>query len=188
MTFAAYDAEVQRLRTEAVKDTVEVAGLEGLQRLALRSPVPRQLGPMIAEVCEDEFRDELLCWLCEGDARDLAARACAGIRARAVGVAWVAEALHEPLESADEARLAIALAVEATPDLWDLLDKTSENMAAAYWRSMSPYDVFDPAHTTLATQRLIRSGRAWAAIQVLAIALHRKPPADLDPGSRMRVP
>lgn len=178
--FAAYDAEVQRLRTEAVKDTVEVAGVEGLQRLALRSPVPRQLGPVIAEVCEDEFRDELLSWLGEGDARDLAARAWAWSRARAVGIAWVDEALKS-LESADEARLAIALAVEATPDLWDLLDKTSENMAAAYWRSMSPYDIFEPAYTTLATQRLIKSGRAWAAVQVLANALHQKPPADLTP-------
>ncbi len=53
--YASYEAELARLRNDAVRETLEADALEGIRNLAARSPVPRFLGVALAEVADEQF-------------------------------------------------------------------------------------------------------------------------------------
>jgi hypothetical protein len=79
--FQAREAALLDLRRQAVKTTVESAGLDGLRDLARRSQVPGLLGQSVGEVAPDDLRQELITWLDDPDEK-LQAVAFSWARAR----------------------------------------------------------------------------------------------------------
>ena len=66
--YASYEAELARLRNDAVRETLEADALGGIRDLAARSTVPRFLGVALAEVADAQFTSDLIAWLDVEDA------------------------------------------------------------------------------------------------------------------------
>jgi len=165
-----YDAAVAKLQSEAVRETVEADSVEGLGRLAERVPVPHQLGWTVANVAGDEYRAMLLSWLTAEGKKGEMALAWAHQRAFTDGIDWVNGAFGE-LDN-DDARLALVLQAQPTPEVWGLVAEVSDDFAARYWQSLPPWQISSESVGVAATAFLAHD-RPWSAITALAAGLHR---------------
>jgi len=165
-----HEAAVQELQENAARETAASAGIEGLGRLAARSPVPRKLGWVIAQLFADDYATTLLSWLQSDEKRAEMAQAWVQQRAITDGVPWVASVL-EQIEENEPSRLIIALSARPSEALWALLDDVSPQLSDAYWEQATPMGI-PPEETRVATRRLLEHGRPWAAIRTLAMAVH----------------
>lgn len=180
---ATYDAKLLELRTNAVRDTLATSSIEGLLRLAQRSPVPTQLGGVVGAVAPDELTPELLTLLDSDDLklRDLAS-SWAARKLQDGGSAWLREALERPEMNAQPRREALVLSAPPTPEIWDALDEIDSNLSDAYWLHMRSLPV-GPEDAERAARELLAHGRAWAAVDLLGLEAHRKDEStSLTPG------
>jgi len=170
---AAYDARLHELRTQAVNDALNTASTEGLRTLAERSPVPSQLGLIVGAVATEDLTRELLTWL---DSENLqlgeVARSWASRKLRDNGVAWLFETLALPESTPRSRRDALALRVPPTSEYWDALAQVDPELLDAYWEAAHPWPV-STEDAARAAQELLRHGRAWATVDLLATSLHR---------------
>ena len=166
----AHEAAVQELQENAAREPAAAAGIEGLGRLAARSPVPRKLGWVIAQLFADDYATTLLSWLQSDEKRAETAQAWVQQRAVSDGVPWVASIL-EQIEGNESSRLIVALSARPSEPLWALLDNVSPALSDAYWEQATPMGLA-PEETLVATRRLLEHGRPWAAITTLAMTVH----------------
>jgi excisionase family DNA binding protein len=175
--FAAHEARVRELRAQAVAETLKLEGIEGLQTLAARSPVPRHLGLTVGEIASADITPQLLAWLDDADER---------LRDVATGWAtqnlfvdhdssWLRATLNHPGASTHERKLALALSARGTAEVWDLLLELDPELHDDYWTEgrhwRMPY-----ADVPRAIRELCRYGRAWAAVDVIAGLFHAPEP------------
>lgn len=181
--YAAYEAELLRLRTEVVCRTLEAGALQGLRRLAERSPVPGQLGWIVGAVASDELTPELLTWL-DSDVAQLRAVAAswAGRKLQDDGARSLRTMLARPETREGERRIALALNAPATRATWDVLAETDPGLCDAYWRLVAPWPV-PSRDVARAAKELLARQRPWVAVDVLAMDMHRK-----DEGRRSVTP
>jgi excisionase family DNA binding protein len=168
----AYEAELQRMHAEAVRDIVETASLDGVARVAARSRVPRRLGWVLADVFGEELRADLLSWLQAEDARREVAIAWVARRATTEGLNWVKTLLEELPPKPVGARLLVALQGVPTTQLWELLDTLDDELSAGYWSHLQPYSI-PPDDVEEGARRMLARNRPWAAVEVIAANLHR---------------
>jgi len=168
---AAYDARLLELRTQAVKKTLDSGSTEGLRNLADRSPVPSQLGWVVGAVASEDLTPELLTWLdAENPKLREMAVSWASRKLHDKGVAWLLEALARPETTPPSRRHALALNVPSTSGYWDALAQADSELLRAYWKGMHPWRV--PAEDAdRAARELLRHGRPWAAVDLLAARL-----------------
>jgi hypothetical protein len=168
---ATYDARLLELRTQAVNNALATASIDGLRRLAERSPVPPQLGWAIGGVAPDDLTPALLTWLdSENPKLRAAAASWASRKLQDNGVPWLAEALARP-EATPVRRHALALSVPSTSEFWDALAQVDAELLSAYWNEMHPWRVrADDADR--AAHELLRHDRPWAAVELLAASIH----------------
>jgi hypothetical protein len=105
-------------------------------------------------------------------------------RVRDAGDPWVEErlaALSGLLASA-QSRFLLELAPTATT--WEQVDRLDPDVQAGYWRSVSPYALL-PDDLTAGVERLLAAERPWAAIDVLAGAVHDGGEVDVDLADRV---
>jgi len=170
---AAYDARLLELRTQAVNDALKTASIEGLRNLAERSPVPSQLGWIAGAVAPEDLTPELLTWLdSENPKLHDVAVTWASRKLRDNDIAWLFETLARPETTRPSRRNAIALNVPPTSDYWDALAHVDNELLSAYWKAMSPWPV-RAEDVDRAARELLRHGRAWATVDLLATNLHR---------------
>lgn len=171
---AAYDAELLRLRTEVVRRTLEAGSLQGLRRLAERSPVPGHLGWIVGAVAPDELTSELLTWLDSDVAqlRDVAA-SWAGRKLQDEGVPWLRTMLARPETQEGERGTALALNAPAARAVWDAVVEIDPDLSDAYWARVVPWPIAS-GDVARATKELVARDRPWVAVDVLAMDMHRK--------------
>lgn len=169
---AAYDARLLQLRMQAVNETLDTGSTEGLRNLADRSPVPSQLGWVVAAVASEDLTPKLLTWLdAENPKLREMAVSWASRKLQDKGVAWLLEAFGRP-ETTPSRRHALALNVPSTSGFWDALAQVDSELLRVYWKGMHPWRV--PAEDAdRAARELLRHGRAWAAVDLLAANMPR---------------
>jgi len=178
--YGEYEAAVKDMREAAVRDTIDTASIEGIGRLAERAVVPRILGELVAELFGDDHRSTLLRWSQATGPRREVAIAWVVVRAYAEGADWIARVLHS-LDD-DQPRLLVAVQSPTTPELWALLSESFPTLVSDYWKQVSPYGIRSE-HTPAAVRAFLAHNRAWAAITVLTLQIHRLDPnaPRLDP-------
>ena len=173
--FEAYEARLHALRLEAATCVLQVGSLADLISLAERSGVPRHLGWVLGELPTDSLTSNLLEWLDDDSPhlREVAASWAARKLGQEEGVAWLREMLVRPELRSVPRRVTLALNAPAAAVVWNALEEIDSELSDAYWGSMrSPHVTSQDAHR--AATELVAHGRAWVAIDVLAMALHRK--------------
>jgi len=170
--YAAYETRLVELRTQAVKNTLEIASTEGLRKLAERSPVPSHLGWIVGEVAPEALTPDLLTWLDSESSklRDVAAR-WASRKLLDKGVAWLVEVLARPEMASPVRRTALARNVPSMSEFWDALAQLDTELLSTYWKEMHPW-MLRPQDADRGARELLRHGRAWAAVDLLASSMH----------------
>jgi hypothetical protein len=178
--FQAREARLRELRKQAVEDTLQSAGVDGLRTLAHRSQVPGLLGQAVGEVAPDDLRPELVSWLDHPD-DNLQAVAFTWARARMFrddGVFWLRTTLAMQETRRPDRRISLALASPVKSSFWDVLDETDSSLADAYWSKVTTWGV-EPDDTERAVRALVAHGRPWIAVDILAAGLHRPDKPDV---------
>ncbi len=174
-----YRKEIQRLRRQAVTETLESGEIELLKALAGRVEVPGQLGWAVGEVAADELADDLIPWLDEDDPKlKELAMSWASCMLAANGTPWLRDALARPDARNSKLRQQLALAAPPTAETWELLAEDPE-LSAAYWAAVNPWGI-RPAEAERACRELLTHGRPWPAVDVLNIALHPEDHQEID--------
>ena len=166
-----YDKKLLQLRTQAVNDVVRRASIDGLRRLAERSPVPQHLGWVAGAVLKDDLMADLLTWLDskEPKLRNLAA-SWAQRKLENSGVAWLRRALGSPEMTRPERRVSLALSAPARRDVWDTLAEIEPALSDAYWEQTNAWRV-SPEDAGRAVQELLTHNRPWIAVDLLAMQI-----------------
>ena len=171
--YAAYEARLAELRTQAVRDTLDTASTEGLRNLAERSPVPSHLGWIVGAVAPEDLTPELLTWLDSENPRlrDVAV-SWASRRLQDQGVAWLLDVLARPEMALPTRRGAIIRSVPTASEYWDALAQVDRELLSAYWKGMRPWRP-RLQDADRAARELLNHGRAWAAVDLLASIMHQ---------------
>lgn len=168
----AYNDRLRELRVRVVSEALARTPLDNISALAARSPEPRHLGSLLAELAPEELTPSLLTWL---DSSDPAQRAVAAAWiARMLdlrGSEWFRDVLARPELRVDERREIAALSAPPTAETWETLRTFDPGLLKVYWRKMSPWHVrADEADQ--AARALVRHRRPWAAVDLIAATLH----------------
>jgi excisionase family DNA binding protein len=171
--YAAYEARLVELRTHAVRNTLDVASIEGLRNLAERSPVPSHLGWIVGAVAPEGLTPALLTWLDseKSKLRDVAV-SWASRSLVDKGIGWLFDVLARPEVASPARRNAIARCVPSTIEFWDALAQIDTELLNTYWNEMHPWRL-RPQDADRAARELVRHGRAWAAVDLLASIMHQ---------------
>ncbi len=180
--YATYEARLLELRTEAVRNTLDIASTEGLRNLAERSPVPSHLGWIVGAVASEDLTPELLTWLDSQHPklRDLAV-SWASRKLQDKGVAWLFEVLARPELASPARRNTFARSIPSASQFWDALAQMDTDLLSTYWKGMHPWRLrFQDADR--AARELLNHGRAWAAVDLLASIMHQSDgPSSITP-------
>jgi hypothetical protein len=170
--FAAYDRALREKRHQGVKTTISESGLEGIRKLAERSPAPGHLGWTLAEVASDDFAATLFTWLDSSD-DDLRGVAIGWARQRltAHDPSWLLEALAKPELVAPARRVQLALCAQPSGRIWDALHEADSSLADAYWEQVVLFSV-EPSDVTRGVRELLDRGRPWVAVDLVAATIH----------------
>ncbi|MDQ3183851.1 MAG: helix-turn-helix domain-containing protein [Actinomycetota bacterium] len=168
-----YEQKLLSLRVAAVEEALSGDGLEGVRRLAARSPAPNHLGWTLGMVAYEELNSELFAWLdCTPDELRAVALAWASRKLLDNGAPWLQAALEDPSMNAGPRRLALAVQAPAAREVWTVLQDLDGELSDAYWNQMHPWRIA-PADAEYAARRLLEHDRAWAAVDLLASDRHR---------------
>jgi hypothetical protein len=175
--FAAHEARLRESREEAVRKALTDGTLSGLSRLARHVADAYQLGSTAADLADAELSEMVLEWLDSPDeklsqmARGWAARK---LFDRDSGPSWLRRVIELPDMQSASRRLELAKLAPATRQIWETLEKADAELARTYWREARFFHV-PAADAGYAVRSLLDHGRAWAAIDVLASAIHGLP-------------
>jgi hypothetical protein len=171
--FAAQEQRLHELRIDAVRKTIDIAGINGLRALATRAPVTHFLGWVIGEVAPEEMTPELATWL-DSDDPDLQRAAANWTRQRtssAHGLEWFRRVLTTTELEPESRRRVLVLNMPAQSQFWDALVDADPELAEEYWRTVHLIRV-PPEDVARAIAELLARDRPWVAIDLIAGELH----------------
>jgi excisionase family DNA binding protein len=167
----AYEERLLQLRVNAINETLIEPSLDGLRRLAERSPVATHLGWTLGAVAPEELTPALMRWLDSDDAKlREAAASWASRKLHDQGGDWLREALADA-EITAPARAAVVLGAPPTREVWDTLLEIDADLFKAYWEGSNPWRVA-PEDAEYATRQLVAHNRVWTAVDLLAMQAH----------------
>ncbi len=168
-----YDQKLLELRTQAVTETLEASSLDGIRKLAKRSVVPRHLGWTVGAVASDDLTPELLTWL-DSDETALAevAASWATYKLQDQGVSWLRDMLSRPEMTDAARRVMLVLCAPPTREVWDTIAEIDSDLSQGYWERMGSWHV-QSEDVERATRELLARDRAWTAVDLLAMDVHR---------------
>lgn len=164
----------------AVTEVLERHGLDGVLRLAIASKLPREVGWAVAGVAGDRLANELLPMLGGEEALAAMAAGWAARRLQDEGLSWThaqAQALRA-FPPAAQAAVLLELRPAGT-EVWELLDGLDADTRNRYWHVVNLYGLATEL-VTQGVERLLEHDRPWAAVDVLASAVHRGDGLDLE--------
>jgi len=167
----AGDRVLREARAEAIRDTLNTAGVKGLIRLAEKSVRQDQVGLAAAEVRGDDIAEALVPWLeSEGVPRSVAAGWVRGMAL--LDESWTAGQGERVKALSDDGQASFLLALPSRAAVWPLLEGATAAAREKYWRFVEPWS-FLPDDVEYATEQLIAHNRPWAAIDLLTAYTHR---------------
>ncbi|MFK0248399.1 hypothetical protein ACIQUM_27210 [Amycolatopsis azurea] len=164
------DAEVDRLRHDAVSGILREHGVEGLSALAAESALPRLIGIVAAEVAADELEEDALAEL----GREDWASGWAGEMARSRGEEWRQEVATQLKE---QDRLVDYLLAVPVDHALPLLESADDAVLESFWNQVDPWPLPGGQETSFVTQLVRR--RPWAAVKALALGVCAAEPPSL---------
>jgi excisionase family DNA binding protein len=162
----AFEEALAKAREAAIHETFELAGPDGLIRLAEESTVPGIVGTAAALAIDDDLSECMLPLLGRGGHQEVLATGWVSQTASRRGWQWVERVAEGLLSSAEHRAASFLLALPADARSFDLVMRASERTTKRYWRSLSPWAVQAPVRQ-IAVERLLQFERPWAAVAVL---------------------
>ncbi|RSM57844.1 hypothetical protein DMH03_26195 [Amycolatopsis sp. WAC 01376] len=166
----ARDAEIDRLRRDAVSGVLREHGVAGLSALAAESAQPRLVGEVAAQVAVDDLQEDALAEL----GREDWAAGWAGERARSQGEEWRQEVATQLKEQDRLVDYLLAIPVDHAAALFDSAD---DAVLESYWAHVDPWPLPEGEESSFVT-RLARR-RPWAAVKALALGVRATEPPPL---------
>ena len=170
--FAAFEAELQHVREDAIAQILSEQGFNAAVALATTVQLPWAVGSALASVSDEhdyqalsllDSEDEPLARFADGFARVRWGGAITAIRP------WLERFKGRPLV---QARLLQTVA--DVTDAWELIPELGTNVEKAYWAEFVPYARgADFPHASEAARQLLRHGRAATAIAALSLYAER---------------
>ncbi|MFC3453828.1 hypothetical protein [Amycolatopsis speibonae] len=162
------EAEIDRLRRDAVGGVLREHGAAGLSALAAESTRPRLVGVVAAEVAADDLQEDALAEL----GREDWASGWAGEMARSQGEEWRQEVATQ-LKGQD--RLVDFLLAMPVEHALALFDSADEAVLESFWAHVGPWPLPEGQESSFVTQLARR--RPWTAVRALALgACAAEPP------------
>ncbi|MGK4591836.1 hypothetical protein [Amycolatopsis sp. w19] len=155
----AREAEIGRLRRDAVGGVLREHGAAGLSALAAESALPRLVGVVAAHVAADDLREDALAEL----GREDWAAGWAGEMARSQGGEWRQEVAIQLKEQDRLVDYLLAIPVDHALELFESAD---EAVLEGYWTHVGPWPLPEGQESFFVTQLARR--RPWAAVKALA--------------------
>ncbi|UMP03537.1 hypothetical protein [Amycolatopsis sp. EV170708-02-1] len=155
----AREAEIGRLRRDAVGGVLREHGAAGLSALAAESALPRLVGVVAAHVAADDLREDALAEL----GREDWAAGWAGEMARSQGGEWRQEVAIQLKEQDRLVDYLLAIPVDHALELFESAD---EGVLEGYWTHVGPWPLPEGQEAFFVTQLARR--RPWAAVKALA--------------------
>lgn len=167
--YQAFQAELNRLRTEALQSVLEMtSSIDELASLARRVPSPELLGSALGVLDEVEL-PQLIPWLASTDTALIAtSSAWARRRLEIGGAAWLSAALLEP-NLQGVAREILIRHAPPTREIWRAFHANSSD-EETYWR-LASFETVPLTDADEALNQLIRHHRAWDAVAVASNAI-----------------
>ncbi|AUI58182.1 hypothetical protein [Amycolatopsis sp. BJA-103] len=166
----AREAEIGRLRRDAVGGVLREHGVAGLSALAAESAQPRLVGVVAAEVAVDDIQEEALAEL---DREDWAS-GWVGAMALSQGEEWQQEVATE-LKGQD--RLVDYLLAIPVEHALALLDSADDAVLESYWARVGPWPLPVGQESFFVTQLARR--RPWDAVKALELGVFAAEPPSL---------
>ncbi|MFJ8915829.1 hypothetical protein [Amycolatopsis sp. NPDC102389] len=155
----AREAEIERLRRDAVSGVLREHGAAGLSALAAESALPRLVGVVAAQVAADDLQEDALAEL----GREDWAAGWAGEMARSQDEEWRQEIAIQLKEQDRLVDFLLAVPVEHALALFESAD---EAVLEGYWTHVGPSPLPEGQESFFVTQLARR--RPWAAVKALA--------------------
>ncbi|RSN34797.1 hypothetical protein DMC61_04965 [Amycolatopsis sp. WAC 04169] len=155
----AREAEIGRLRRDAVGGVLREHGAAGLSALAAEAALPRLVGVVAAHVAADDLREDALAEL----GREDWAAGWAGEMARSQGGEWRQEVATQLKEQDRLVDYLLAIPVDHALELFESAD---EEVLEGYWTHVGPWPLPEGQESFFVTQLARR--RPWAAVKALA--------------------
>ena len=170
--FAAFEAELQRAREDAIVQILSEQGFAAVVELATTVQLPWTVGSALASV-NDEHEYLALSLLGSGDER-LVRFADGFARVRGGGAITAIRPWVERFEGRPLVQARLLLAVVDVTEAWELISELGTNAEKAYWAEFIPYGRgADFPHVGEVARRLLRHGRAAMAIDALSLYVER---------------
>jgi Helix-turn-helix domain len=166
--YATWQQTVATARAEAIREVVKTAGFDGLKRLAMESPLPRQVGISAAEVMGEEFKADMLKELGGPDGSAEMASGWIAYLARDHGDKWITSILKESGELPADSQVRLFLALPPKAGVWKLLGQVEAAVATKYWSLMDPLFV-EAVDTATCVEHLLEHERPWVALDLLSL-------------------
>ncbi len=161
----AMDAEIDRLRADALREIVDAAGIAGVLKLAEIAESPGQVGATLARtgcVPEDQILPALLT------SHQSLAAGYLQIRFRRDGWDWVRTL---PLDAWPARDAALLLSrTDFGPEAWHFAETLGEEVCAEYWKTVPAYGSrdLDQRQIEFACQKLLEAERPEETFRILS--------------------
>jgi len=181
LDFPAYEAELEQLRSSALREIVAGLGLEGVYRLIDKASESLIVGRSVADAWAEAPEDAILSEL---DSKDIkragASMGFAFRRAEREGAAWI-DRMVPGLAGRPVAQARLIRAFPSFEGAWQRLEKLDKTVEQAYWAEFVPYGLGDAAGLVAEiARRLIAHGRPGTAADLLHLYVGRADPP-IDP-------
>jgi hypothetical protein len=173
--YAAFEAELEAARRDAVKEIDVEGGLDLVLRLAHESALPWVVGVALADAFEGKYEDALLPLLGSDDqAEATVAHAYLGRRFHAAGWPWLEEFTGPQAGLSDDQQARLLVATHDFPRAWEVADAKGIGVANRFWELFRPVGLGqDFKHVRLVADRLLAVGRNAAALDFIGLYRER---------------
>jgi hypothetical protein len=182
--WSSYQPELNRLRDAAVRLIYAKSGTQGILDLAQKTTRPFHVGIAAGrqDLDDPQCEDDMLQLLgSPGEVERLLARGFVSGSFERLGWEWIDDVMSRtgvaetPQQQAD-----VFLCLPPEQRTWDSVSRAGDDVGSRYWSQFNSPWFPDAVSHLHATQQLINHGRGRAAVDLLALYLHRDA-GSLDP-------
>jgi hypothetical protein len=178
-----YHVEVDAARQAAVSSVYQAGGLAAVARLGDRAEIPGEVGRALGLIGVPADEEEAILEFLHpgaGPRRWIGRGYVHGVF-RERGWEWATEVLEtHGAELSSEQQSEFLLALPASGQTWEWLDRFGEAPTRLYWTEYASMGLPDPSEAERAAQGLLTHGRPFAALDSLGLYVDRADPP-LDP-------
>lgn len=169
-----YDAELTRLRAEAMKEIAAVATWEEIVQFARRAKQPFAVGIAMSVARLTQFEPQLVKLIDSDDPAEYEFARAYCIHRAINDPDWLDSVLSGSVFTPrHHARL--LLCAQDLPKAWAAADAAGQDVAKAYWLSYPRFPSRDEGELVVIAERLIGVGRVAASLDLMAMGIPKDP-------------